>query len=170
MVPPETDRGVSPVIGVVLIVAIVVILAATVSVYALGFGDRTRSPTPNIAITTEYNDSTAGDGHQLSLNVKSGDAVDTRNVTLTISGAESVDRGTESRTAVRVDGDQLADQAGSTLTAGTSIEITASTVTKESGSWGADEYLDLSGATVRIVWNPPPEDIEQSHIIFEWSA
>lgn len=43
---PSPSRAVSPVIANILVVAIVVILAATVSVFALGFTDDTNQPGP----------------------------------------------------------------------------------------------------------------------------
>ncbi len=46
------DRGVSSVISVILMVATVVILAATVSVFALDFGERINQPAPFAADTT----------------------------------------------------------------------------------------------------------------------
>lgn len=46
------DRGVSSVISVILMVATVVILAATVSVFALDFGERINQPAPNVVDTT----------------------------------------------------------------------------------------------------------------------
>jgi len=42
-------RGASPVIGTVLVVAIVVVLAATLSVFAGGFLDELREPAPTVA-------------------------------------------------------------------------------------------------------------------------
>ena len=48
------DRGVSPVIGVILVVAVVVILAAIVSVFAFGFVSDINEPAPNVADTGEF--------------------------------------------------------------------------------------------------------------------
>jgi flagellin-like protein len=41
--PDMDERGVSPVIGVILMVAITVILAAVIASFVLGFGDSTQS-------------------------------------------------------------------------------------------------------------------------------
>ena len=46
-----SDRAVSPVIGVVLMVAITVILAAVLGTFALGLGD-TRDPAPQASFST----------------------------------------------------------------------------------------------------------------------
>ena len=59
----QQDRGVTPVISTILMVAIVIILAATVSVYFLGVTEDINEPAPNVADTTgelEVADGTAG--------------------------------------------------------------------------------------------------------------
>lgn len=48
----QRDRAVTPVISTILMVAIVVILAATVSVFFLGIVESTNEPGPNVADTT----------------------------------------------------------------------------------------------------------------------
>ena len=50
------DRAVSPVIGVILMVAITVILAAVVGAFVLGLGDRVSETAPTAQISFEYND------------------------------------------------------------------------------------------------------------------
>ncbi|MBO4249350.1 type IV pilin [Halomicrobium sp. IBSBa] len=60
----RSDRAVSPVVANVLLVAVVVILAATVSVFALGFAEETTKPGPVVGQssgTLEAN--TVGDGN-----------------------------------------------------------------------------------------------------------
>jgi len=48
----EGERAVSPVIGVILMVAITVILAAVIASFVLGLGD-TDDPAPNIVVEDE---------------------------------------------------------------------------------------------------------------------
>ena len=48
------ERAVSPVIGVILMVAITVILAAVVGSFVLGLGDRVSESSPNAQISFEY--------------------------------------------------------------------------------------------------------------------
>ena len=48
------SRGLSPVVGTVLLVAIVLVLAAVLANLSLGFSDRLRSPAPQGAYSTEY--------------------------------------------------------------------------------------------------------------------
>jgi len=48
----QQDRAVTPVISTILMVAIVVILAATISVFFLGIAEDINQPAPNVADTT----------------------------------------------------------------------------------------------------------------------
>ena len=56
----STDRGLSPVVGVVLLVGIVIVLAAVLANLGLGFSERLVSPAPQGAYTTEYRPDGAG--------------------------------------------------------------------------------------------------------------
>jgi flagellin-like protein len=53
-----SDRGVSPVISVILMVAITVILAAVIATFVLGIGESTSSEAPSTAFAFEYDDDT----------------------------------------------------------------------------------------------------------------
>jgi flagellin-like protein len=67
----ENERAVSPVIGVILMVAITVILAAVIGTFVLGLGDQVQQTSPN----AQWNwDETASD--QLDLTHEGGDSVD----------------------------------------------------------------------------------------------
>jgi len=56
---PTDDRGVSPVIGTVLMLAIVVIAGAAIGVFVFGLADSPNDPTPNIY---RYTDELVSDG------------------------------------------------------------------------------------------------------------
>lgn len=56
------DHGVSPVIGLVLLVAIVVVLAGLLGVMATGFGNTLSQPAPNADFGAEYTPSGQGNG------------------------------------------------------------------------------------------------------------
>ncbi|MFC6989311.1 type IV pilin [Haloplanus sp. GCM10025708] len=49
------DRAVSPVIGVILMVAITVILAAVIGTFVLGLGQQVQQTTPQASFTFDYN-------------------------------------------------------------------------------------------------------------------
>ncbi|EMA20921.1 MULTISPECIES: type IV pilin [Haloarcula] len=55
------DDAVSPVIGVILMVAITVILAAVIATFVLGLGDQVSNTAPQASFSTDY-DSTGGAG------------------------------------------------------------------------------------------------------------
>jgi flagellin-like protein len=157
----RSDRGVSPVIGVVLLVAIVVILAATISVSVLQFGGQTQEQAPSVGITAEYSLMTTPNGEYFNLTVKSGETVETRNLYFVLRGAVDTETGNE----VSIDDTTppAEAQSGSTLTAGDKISIGANQVTPTpTGS------LDLSDAELRLVWHSQDKDTEESAIIWRW--
>lgn len=95
----DDDRGVSPVIGVILMVAITVILAAVIGAFVLGIGgDLQDTPQAQINIQTT-------DGTNISVSHNGGDAIPHEDVTLLVNGSG--------------DGDQLEDD----LTVGSSEEV-----------------------------------------------
>jgi len=53
----DGDRGVSPVIGVILMVAITVILAAVIGAFVLGLGDQVSNNAPQASFSFEFNSS-----------------------------------------------------------------------------------------------------------------
>jgi flagellin-like protein len=52
----DDDNAVSPVIGVILMVAITVILAAVIATFVLGLGERVSDTSPNTSFSFDYND------------------------------------------------------------------------------------------------------------------
>jgi len=128
------DRGVSPVIGVILMVAITVILAAVIGAFVLGLGDQASSSAPQASFDYNFEGDT--------------------NVTITHGGGDNIDNSTIS---VTVDGntafpdDQSENNYNSTgwgdgdIRTGNSVDIF-------NGSSGA---VAESGDRVRIIWENP---------------
>ena len=77
------DRAVSPVIGVILMVAITVILAAVIGAFVLGLGDSVSETAPNAQIDFDYD----GDG-DVDLTHDGGDSFDVANVDLVGGGVD----------------------------------------------------------------------------------
>ncbi|WP_322530372.1 type IV pilin N-terminal domain-containing protein [Halorubrum sp. AD140] len=71
------DRAVSPVIGVILMVAITVILAAVIGTFVLGLGDSLGDSQPSAQISTDIANET--------------DTVDERNVSFEHDGGDTID-------------------------------------------------------------------------------
>jgi flagellin-like protein len=80
------DRAVSPVIGVILMVAITVILAAVIGTFVLGLGENVQSTSPSASFGFDYDASgstssgsgslyDSGDGGDLTITHESGDAL-----------------------------------------------------------------------------------------------
>jgi len=78
----DDDRGVSPVIGVILMVAITVILAAVIGTFVLGLGDSLEQA-PQAQLDAEY------DGTNIVLNHNGGDSLSAGDLTVTWGGGTS---------------------------------------------------------------------------------
>ena len=68
------DDAVSPVIGVILMVAITVILAAVIATFVLGLGEQVSSTAPTASFTFEYSEGNSDEG-PLTVTHDGGDAV-----------------------------------------------------------------------------------------------
>ncbi|SEL40767.1 type IV pilin [Haloferax larsenii] len=75
------SRAVSPVIGVILMVAITVILAAVIGTFVLGLGDQVGDTAPQASFSFDYN-STATN---VTVTHESGDAIATGNLNISVS-------------------------------------------------------------------------------------
>jgi len=155
-------RAVSTTIGVVLMVAIVVVLASVVS-FALLNVERANPNTPTFSKVHDYNRHTAVNGQYLNVSHGSGENVETRDMRLVITGAEDGDTG---NAATLTDEDHLESQVGETWSASEQLTINATMF--ERGGSSLSGYLNLRGATVKIVWVPQDEDY--SDVIFRWEG
>jgi len=131
------DNAVSPVIGVILMVAITVILAAVIASFVLGLGDQ-NNPAP----TTSFDFSYDGDADQLTITHNDGDELNLNDTYLRGSGLDPLD--TDIGTASNFDDDNL---DGDVWVAG---EFVVADTT--GGSTASDVY------TARIVWEDPDSD------------
>ncbi|WP_276258050.1 type IV pilin N-terminal domain-containing protein [Haloglomus litoreum] len=173
------ERAVSPVIGVVLMVAIVVILAATMGVFAMGFGDDPATPQPNIDFTFEFHDDVGDNGedaldivHDGGETVEVADGSQPQTVaagdlyivadypyeddTLAASGFEcGSPSGGQYECSFNFD-DEFAIP-GDSMSAGERFRI-----------YGADPSTEFEKATVRIVYKP--EDGTRSYVLATWEG
>ena len=98
------DDAVSPVIGVILMVAITVILAAVIGTFVLGLGENIEDTSPNAQFTTEYDeggasgasescdpDGTTTDDDLLEMTHQSGPEIDAERLTISVNGSDDVD-------------------------------------------------------------------------------
>ena len=84
----QDDDAVSPVIGVILMVAITVILAAVIASFVLGLGNQAQQSTPTATIGFDYEETESGYG-TLTVEHDGGDTVNAENLYVRGSGFAS---------------------------------------------------------------------------------
>jgi flagellin-like protein len=139
------DDAVSPVIGVILMVAITVILAAVIGTFVLGLGGSVQQTAPQASFTFDYTENSGGND-DLIITHDGGDSIEPARLNTTQSGATATVSGGSLR---------LADNpwaGGGTVEAGTSVEFDETEFSATAGNSVSGD-LDLSGATIRVVWN-----------------
>lgn len=115
------ERGVTPVISVVLVVALTTIVAALVGSTALGMANHSAHAAPNIGFHTHWE---AGD--TLVIEHQSGGAVDTARLSIVVDGQEVYDGKDLEKPGVNIEGWE-----GDEIRAGDTIEITSAGFTGE---------------------------------------
>jgi len=147
----DDDRAVSPVIGVILMVAITVILAAVIGTFVLGLGDQVQNTTPtaSFGFDTSNVGNDVGNDDQVTITHESGDTIDTNSLKVTIGGTTYYEGGSETS---NVDGTDVVTPTNSW--GGDSISAGSTLTVAENGN--ADEW---SGETeVRVIFNNPDSD------------
>jgi len=170
----DDDRAVSPVIGVILMVAITVILAAVIGTFVLGLGDQVQSTTPQASFgfeagTTNIQDAGAGDHVEvktMTITHETGDTIDAANIEVSVDGAQAYSF-TDNTTAGTFS-DDVSAGSSTTIVAATDDEVDSGSDTYEYDSTdgltitdGTDTYTGVgleSGDTVRVVFNNPDSD------------
>jgi flagellin-like protein len=141
------DKAVSPVIGVILMVAITVILAAVIGTFVLGLGDQVQTTAPQASFTFDY----SADGTTLTGDSQlftTADDSSSGDLTITHDGGDSI---SNSRITVK-------DDDGSSVSPWSS-ELTA----------GSSQTLDVGGDDIiRVVWKG--ESGDSSATLGKWSG
>ena len=119
------DRAVSPVIGVILMVAITVILAAVIGTFVLGLGDQVSENAPQASFSFDFDTANS-------------------NVTITHEGGDTLDNST-----ISIDGDDGGLAPGSVNHPGDWDDGTI-----EAGDVITYQAVD-AGETIRVVWTNP---------------
>lgn len=139
-------RGVSPVIGVVLLVGITVVLAGTVGAFAFGFDDKTsQGQVPTVAFQTDYD---TGTSDELEFTHNSGETVDPQYLYVRVRGAlcsGSDDPNGEHNVESKLD---ISD----TFSAGQTITLEGDGGGAAGSSALCTDDLVLTGATVTVSW------------------
>ncbi len=136
----DDDRAVSPVIGVILMVAITVILAAVIGTFVLGLGDQVQSTTPQASFGFD----TADNKQYVNITHESGDTIEATSVNITATTAINSTG----------DGDAVSGANSYTWAAVTDDSEISAGSTASVGSQGAG----FGGETVRVIYNNPDSD------------
>ncbi|UIP01542.1 type IV pilin N-terminal domain-containing protein (plasmid) [Halobaculum sp. CBA1158] len=129
------DRAVSPVIGVILMVAITVILAAVIGSFVLGLGNSVQQTTPNANFNFDYEQGSGSD----------------YNVTATHQGGTTLDSDNSGSVSLN------ATTGGSTAF---SLPVTAGSSATINGTGGAGAVPPST--TVRVLWTSPNGETSQA--------
>jgi len=137
------DRAVSPVIGVILMVAITVILAAVIGTFVLGLGDQLQATTPQASFGFDTSESQK----KITITHQSGDTIEGTALSVKASTSfNATGSGTGSFTVST--SATWAEMGEDTVNAGTSV-----TIGEEDGS-----ATDFAGDTIRVIYDNPDSD------------
>jgi flagellin-like protein len=123
------DDAVSPVIGVILMVAITVILAAVIGTFVLGLGDQVQSTAPQASFSFDYTGSAAAD------------------VTITHDGGDAIPQG--QLDVSESNSDDFSDNPFSDSDSDGDVEA---------GDSASKTGAGQSGETIRVVWTSDTGD------------
>jgi len=134
------DEAVSPVIGVILMVAITVILAAVIGTFVLGLGDQVQSTAPQASFTFDFDQSV--------------------NPAESSELADSTDDGDDGELTITHDGGDSIDQARLDVKDDDGVSITASTAGfGDPINAGSSANVDIDkDDTVRVTWESESGD------------
>jgi flagellin-like protein len=139
----DDERAVSPVIGVILMVAITVILAAVIGTFVLGLGDQVQQTSPN----AQWDWDSGGDdlttsGGTLVLTHEGGDSVDVTTLSLTGSalGSDITDLSSDTASSIASADDAFTEDQ---VTAGNTLTLTN----------GGELASPTSGQEIRLIWS-----------------
>ncbi|WP_276301163.1 type IV pilin N-terminal domain-containing protein [Halorussus lipolyticus] len=136
------DDAVSPVIGVILMVAITVILAAVIGTFVLGLGQNVQQSSPTASIS--FDQSGAGNSADVTISHDSGDPLKQGNIEVMVDGSPE---GVASSWASK-------SSPNDKVTAGESINI-------PSGSLNGD-------SVIKVVWTA--DGGESSNVLGEYEV
>jgi len=191
------ERAVSPVIGVILMVAITVILAAVIGTFVLGLGDQLGNTTPSASFGFDQSSQTWTGGTQtgdpsesspvVTITHESGDTIDAANLQLSVNGnpaygASAGDDSTQpASSTLWTSGDV---SAGSSVTVAfydddgpdtntdfssgsTNLNVDGDESTEEVFTSPTDAKALSSGDTVRVIYDSPDSDSSSTLAKFE---
>ncbi|WP_058367395.1 type IV pilin [Haloparvum sedimenti] len=160
------DRAVSPVIGVILMVAITVILAAVIGTFVLGLGDSVQQQSPTVTFAGDQGTETV-DGESvnaLTITHEGGDSVSQSNLDVGVNGEQGYVNESGPEAAWNQTGDVTAGSSVTVVAYGTSVTSLETTGENEYNSSNNATAL-TSGDTARVVWTS--NDGSSSQTVFD---
>ncbi|GGN86731.1 type IV pilin [Haloarcula pellucida] len=157
----DDDGAVSPVIGVILMVAITVILAAVIATFVLGLGDQVSNTAPQASFSFDY---TADDGTntgELTITHDGGDTITAGNLKVSTAGTSFTPDGSSTGTSATWDQFTNGGNTNSDVTAGSTV-----TAAEETGSGDGSE--EFAGAKFRVVFTSA--EGSNSATLAKWSG
>jgi len=171
----DDDRAVSPVIGVILMVAITVILAAVIGTFVLGLGDQVQSTTPQASFGFDQTTETVTQGDTdtfkaVTVTHQTGDSISESDISVTVAGSQAFE---VTNTSSGSDQSRLAnpwDDSDEKVSAGSSFTVLAVasgeaavndpvTVDSSGGYTSGSNVVGLSsGDVIRVVYDSPDSD------------
>jgi len=155
------DDAVSPVIGVILMVAITVILAAVIGTFVLGLGENVQQNSPNAQFNFDYN----GTNNSMDITHTSGEEVNqNRFVVSSSEGAFSSGTSADDNDGQNFDGVDSDNnlKPDTDASAGTTYEVI------NTDSVGSGNSNDIKDGTVRLVWES--SDGSNSDVLTNWEG
>jgi flagellin-like protein len=149
------DRAVSPVIGVILMVAITVILAAVIGTFVLGLGENVQSTSPSASFAFDYTADSGSASGFLEITHESGDAITPARLELVGSETlKSSPGGSDNSDSTLTLDSSDSDGTGVSgeVSAGTSVTI------YEADGGGGDNTNQFDDLTLRVVWTSESGD------------
>lgn len=158
LTPKKVDRAVSPVIGVILMVAITVILAAVIGTFVLDLGQSAgqSAPQASLSVDTNTNDETITISHE------GGDGLDSSKtrIVVTLAGTTSTFNEISSSLILSVGKTATIDISGTTDKIDWNDDNTDDDYT-DAGNTLGDDIAKGDQVTVKLI------DVESQRIIFE---
>lgn len=141
----DDDRGVSPVIGVILMVAITVILAAVIATFVLGLGEQVSQTAPQ----ANFDFDVEGDGSgvdTLTVSHTGGQTIDRENIKINVGGSVAYEDGSEKGNFSSTN-----SNFDTEIGAGDQVELVEDTNSDETGSTEIDVlYVPDNGNTATL--------------------
>jgi flagellin-like protein len=156
----ESERAVSPVIGVILMVAITVILAAVIGTFVLGLGDQVQQTSPSAqydtsaeTIETDGSFSYGATETAVRLVHQSGDSIDPSTLTISVAGDTAYTPNSEQTTYDGTTSVTMSNKSwasGGEVSAGDEVLILGKSTGATSSVSGLTALSE--GDEIRVIW------------------